>query len=80
VAGPAEVEDELRHLFAEVWETRHGREMLTLKGHTGPVVSVAFPPDGRSIVTASYDQTVRVWQAATPEQIAAWEKEDLIRR
>ena len=28
----------------------------------GPVNSAAFSPDGRSIVTASYDNTARVWQ------------------
>lgn len=32
-----------------------------LKGHTGPVYSVGFGPDGRSVVSGSADGTVRVW-------------------
>ena len=32
-----------------------------LQGHDGDVYSAAFSPDGKAIVTASYDDTARVW-------------------
>ncbi len=38
-----------------------GEEPLTLKGHTGPVMSVAFSPDGKRLASSSRDQTVKVW-------------------
>jgi hypothetical protein len=40
------------------------------------VLSVDFAADGGSVVTASYDQTAKIWKAAQPEQVARWQKED----
>jgi WD40 repeat protein len=37
------------------------------KGHTGPVTSVAFSPDGKRIVSGSADKTIRVWNVETYE-------------
>ena len=61
---------------AKLWDAASGRDVLTLKGHSGPVLSVAFSPDGQRIVTGSYDQTAKVRQAAQPEQVAAWQEEE----
>lgn len=33
----------------------------TLSGHTGPISSIAFAPDGQRLLSTSGDQTVRVW-------------------
>ncbi len=44
--------------------------MATLSGHTGRINGVAFSPDSRLVVTASEDQTARVWEARTGEQLA----------
>ena len=40
-----------------------------LRGHKGWVNSVAFSPDGTSIVSGSFDETIRVWDVVTGKQV-----------
>ena len=35
---------------ARVWDSRTGRQILELKGHTGMLRDIAYAPDGRRIV------------------------------
>ena len=42
---------------AKVWDAASGQELLTLRGHTGQVWSVAWSPDGKRLATGSWDDT-----------------------
>jgi WD40 repeat protein len=44
-----------------VWELATGKLEATLKGHTNYIKTLAVMPDGRKIVSGSFDRTVRVW-------------------
>lgn len=55
-----------------VWDVATGQLAAQLIGHTGPLQTLAFSPNGESIVTTSGwpDYTARVWQARTGRQLA----------
>jgi hypothetical protein len=48
----------------KVWDTASGREVVTLKGHTSVIFSVAWSPDGARLATGSRDGTAKVWDTA----------------
>src|SRR5579884_1368780 len=42
-----------------------GQRVLTLSGHSGPVSAVAFSPSGRTIVSGSFDKSIKIWDRGT---------------
>ena len=49
---------------------------MVLKAHDQSVSSAAFSPDGTRVVTASWDNTARIWDAATGAEILALKGHD----
>ena len=49
-----------------------GEQLRTLQGHTSSVHAVAVTPDGSRAVSASSDQTLKVWDLSTGELVASF--------
>ncbi|MGR3302530.1 MAG: ankyrin repeat domain-containing protein [Candidatus Scalindua sp.] len=52
-----------------IWDFEKGVVKHVLTGHAGAVNSISFSPDGTRIVTASEDQTVRIWDSNLAKEI-----------
>jgi periodic tryptophan protein 2 len=60
-----------------IWSVQTGQLLDRLAGHQGPISALAFAPNGSSVVSGSWDHTVRVWsifsrtQTSEPLQLQA---------
>ena len=53
----------------KLWEVATGKEIRTLSGHTAPVESVAFSPDGRRLVSGGSEPAVKLWDPRTGQEV-----------
>ncbi|MDE2505823.1 MAG: WD40 repeat domain-containing protein, partial [Planctomycetota bacterium] len=55
----------------------HGQAALkpagTLDGHTDPVYTVSWSPDGKTIATGGFDNTVRLWNASARKELRRYD-------
>jgi WD40 repeat protein len=60
---------------ARLWHLQRSNVLTELRGHTAPVISMAFSPNGRSIVTTSHlaDHSTRIWDLQTGREIRKFE-------
>jgi WD40 repeat protein len=55
-----------------LWKYAEGK-LITLRGHTKEVDSIAFSPDGLLLASGSWDATVRFWRVSDGEQLRTLE-------
>ena len=53
------------------WHRQTHLALKTLRGHLAGVVAAAFSPDGKRIVSGSFDGTAKVWEAASGKELLA---------
>jgi WD40 repeat protein len=53
---------------ASVYDVATGKNLLTIDGHTDVIQTAIFSPDEKTIATASYDRSIRLWDSVTGEQ------------
>jgi WD40 repeat protein len=58
---------------AHLWDINDGKLISALEGHSEGIISLAFSPDGRQILTGSYDNSARLWEAETSKSLAYFE-------
>ncbi|HAA54554.1 MAG TPA: hypothetical protein DCE42_07340 [Myxococcales bacterium] len=54
-----------------IWDTRQGRKIATLHGHTQRIKAAAWSSDGQNIATAGVDNTLRVWDVRSGKTLTS---------
>jgi WD40 repeat protein len=51
-----------------IWDVNTGKEKRRFKGYRSAITTVTFSPDSRTLVSASYDNTLRFWDVDTGKE------------
>ena len=60
----------LAHNDVYLYDVSAEKRGAVLRGHSAPVTSVAYRPDGKQVATGANDGTVRLWDPATGRELA----------
>ncbi|MFO0923386.1 MAG: WD40 repeat domain-containing protein [Pirellulales bacterium] len=55
-----------------IWDAEDGRLVSRMKGHGGNITSLCFGPDGKWLISASTDRTVKSWDVSTGDNILSY--------
>lgn len=63
-----------KNYYAEVWDVYNKKKLFELKGFTDCIYYAEFSPDGKKIVVASADNSVKVWDSVSGKQLLVLDK------
>jgi WD40 repeat protein len=72
---PAAVRAELPTHAITFWDRSWRRAARLLKGHRDAITHISFSPDGKQLVSTSFDQTVKVWDIAKGAETSTFYEE-----
>ena len=52
-----------------LWDLTTGKRLCPPEGHQRAIGSLAFSPDGKTLATGSWDETLRLWDAASGKEL-----------
>ncbi len=52
-----------------MWNRQYQKKLFELRGHTGAVSSLAFSADSDTLISGSYDKTIKLWNTNTGKNI-----------
>jgi WD40 repeat protein/serine/threonine protein kinase len=68
----------LPQFVVRIWDlAREGHDGL-LEGHKGIIRNVCFSPDGKQLISASFDETVKIWDVAAAKEIYTFHDETAV--
>jgi WD40 repeat protein len=67
--GDTAITADMKSGSIRLWKTTTGRLVRTLKGHVAGIQSLAVSPDGKYLISGSWDRTARLWKLATGEPV-----------
>lgn len=52
-----------------IWNLKTLQKVFILDGHNNPITALAVTPDGKQVISASFDKTIKVWDIKSEEEI-----------
>ncbi|KAG1775637.1 hypothetical protein EV702DRAFT_1279780 [Suillus placidus] len=76
IDGPLTISTEEKPVqcSVKIWDTKTGKLVTTLKGHTLNVRCLAWTADGKTLISGSFDHSIRTWDTTKWEQTAILEE------
>lgn len=59
-----------------LWDVKTGKELRGFEGHTAPINSVAWAPDGKRALSGGSDGTIRLWDTENGRELHRFEVRD----